>query len=149
VTDDRSKNLDALLASLDEPAQLLPRRKPGYAGRRRALPCDGQNVPEGIGMEPSHCSKVGGQGFALARLKLQEEVVHGLLDELLCGVVFLGGALLVRRFAVTAERRIFPVRRGGGGCAAGCVKHDVCSPVAAREGRSLKEGVCLNPNFFV
>jgi len=53
-------------------------------------------------MEPRHCREVGGQGFALARFKLLEQEVHGLLDELLSGVVFLGGALLVGRFAVTA-----------------------------------------------
>jgi hypothetical protein len=50
-------------------------------------------------MEPGHCREIRGQGFALARFKLLEQVVHGLLDELLCGVVFLRGALLVGRFA--------------------------------------------------
>jgi len=65
-------------------------------------------------MEPGHGGKVGGEGFALACLKLLEQEVHGLPDELLCGVVFLGSALLIGRFAGTAEGRIFPVRRGGG-----------------------------------
>ena len=98
-------------------------------------------------MEPGHRGKVGGQGFTLARRKLLKQKIYRLLDELLCGVVFLRGALLVGR--LVGERRIFPVRRAAGGCAADCVRHDVCSPVAAREGRNLKEGVCLNPNFFV
>ena len=79
-------------------------------------------------MEPGHRRQISGQCFALARFKLPDEKVHGLLDELLCGVVLLCGALLVGRFARVAERRIFPVRRG---VAAGaiCVRHDVCSPL--------------------
>jgi hypothetical protein len=64
-------------------------------------------------MEPGHCGEIRGQGLALARFKLLEQKVYGLLDELLCGVVFLRGALLVRGFS--CERRIFAVRRGGGG----------------------------------
>ena len=81
-------------------------------------------------METGHCRKIGGQGFALARLKLLDQKVHGLLDELLRGVVALRGALLVGRFA--AERRIVAVRRGGGGVAVG-VSHDV---------RLLRSGIC-------
>ena len=53
-------------------------------------------------MEPRHCSQIRGQGFAFSRLKLLEQKVHGLLDKLLCGVVFLTGALLVGRFAPVA-----------------------------------------------
>jgi hypothetical protein len=45
-------------------------------------------------------------------------------------------------------RRIFTVRRGGGGVVAG-VRHDVRSPVMPAWGEILKEGVCLKPNFFV
>ena len=47
-------------------------------------------------MEPGHRGQIRGQGFALARFKLLNKVVYGLLDELLRGVVFLAGALLVR-----------------------------------------------------
>ena len=63
-------------------------------------------------MEPRHRAKVRGQGFALARLKLLDEVIHGLLDDYLSGVVFLARALLIRRVAAGPLRRIFPVRRG-------------------------------------
>src|SRR5581483_558976 len=63
-------------------------------------------------MEPSHRAKIRSQGFAFACLKLLDQIVHGLLDELLCGVVFLAGALLVRRFAAGPTCRIIPVRRG-------------------------------------
>ena len=63
-------------------------------------------------METRHRAEVRGQSFALACLKLLNEVVHGLLDELLCGVVFLATALLIRRLAAVPPRRIFPVRRG-------------------------------------
>jgi hypothetical protein len=53
-----------------------------------------------------------GSSFAVARFKLLDEVVHGLLDEQLGGVVLSHGALLVRRVvAVVPLRRIFPVRR--------------------------------------
>jgi hypothetical protein len=83
-------------------------------------------------MEPGHCSEIRGQGLAFSRFKLLEQKVYGLLDELLCGVVFLRGVLLVGRFAPVAERRIFAMRRGGGGCVAAGVRHDVRSPVAAR-----------------
>jgi hypothetical protein len=101
-------------------------------------------------MESGHRRQIRRQGFALARLKLMQQKVHGLLDELLCGVVFLAGALLVGRFAPVEERRIFVVRRGGGCCAAAvCVRHDVRSPVLPAWGEILKEGVCLKPNFFV
>ena len=83
-------------------------------------------------METRHRAKVRGQGFALACLKLLNEVVHGLLDELLCGVVFLAGALLVRRLAAVLPCRILPVRRGvaDNGCAIaggeGCTAHGGC-----------------------
>jgi hypothetical protein len=97
-------------------------------------------------MEPGHCGEIRGQCLALARFKLLEQKVYCLFDELLCGVVFLRGALLVRGLA--AERRIFAVRRGGGGIAAG-VRHIVRSPVPPAWGEILKEGVCLKPNFFV
>ena len=75
-------------------------------------------------METGHCCEIRGQSFALARFKLLEQVIHGLLDELLRGVVALRGALLVRGFA--AVRRIFAVRRGGGVVvgAGSCVGHD-------------------------
>jgi len=81
-------------------------------------------------MKPGHCGEIRGQGFALARFKLLNEKVHGLLDKLLRGVVALRSALLVGRFAPVAERRIFAVRRGALGAAAG-VRHGVCSPVPA------------------
>ena len=115
-----------------------------------------ENVPEGIGMEPGHRAKVGGQGFALARLKLLDEEIHGLLDELLCGVVFLGGALLVRRLAAVLPCRIFPVRRGllisGCGVAAewlliaAAMVVLLCCPRGA-DWRS--EARAPKPNFFV
>ncbi len=57
-------------------------------------------------MEACHCREIRGQCLALARFKLLDEKIHGLLDELLCGVVTLRSALLVRRFAPVAERRI-------------------------------------------
>jgi hypothetical protein len=98
-------------------------------------------------METRHRRQIRGQGFAFSRFKLLEQKVYGLLDELLCGVVFLRGALLVR--GLTAERRIFAVRRGGGGCVAAGVRHGVCSPLVPAWGEILKEGVCLKPNFFV
>ncbi len=85
-------------------------------------------------MEAGHCGKVGGQRFALACLKLLEQKIYGLLDELLRGVVFLRVALLIGRFARVAERRIFPVRRDGCGCVAGYVRHDGCSPVLPARG---------------
>ncbi len=53
----------------------------------------------------------------MACFKLLDEVVHGLLDKQLCGVVSLARALLIGRVAAVALRRIFPVRRG---VAAGC-----------------------------
>ena len=53
-------------------------------------------------METGHRREIRGQGFALARFKLLEQVIHGLLDELLRGVVALRGALLVRGFAAVS-----------------------------------------------
>ena len=69
-------------------------------------------------MESCHCVQVRGESFALACLKLLDEVIHRLLDEQLRGVVALCGALLVGGIAAIAERRIFPVRCGV--AAAGC-----------------------------
>ena len=63
-------------------------------------------------MKAGHCPEILGQGFALAFLKLFEQEVNGLFNELLRGVLTFGGALLIGR--VAAERRILPVRRGGG-----------------------------------
>ena len=112
MADDRRENLNTFLALLHKSAKLVPCANARYSGGCRALSGDLQNVAERIGMEPRHRAKIRGQGFALARLKLLNEVVHGLLDELLCGVVFLAGALLVRRLAAVLPCRIFPVRRG-------------------------------------
>jgi hypothetical protein len=56
-------------------------------------------------METGHRREICGQCLALARFKLLKQVIHGLLDKLLRGVVALRGALLVRGFA--AERRTF------------------------------------------
>ena len=78
-------------------------------------------------MKPRHRGEIRGQCLALARLKLLDKKIHGLLDKLLCGVVLLAGALLVRRLAAVLPCRIFPVRRGvaDNGCAVaggeGCV----------------------------
>ena len=133
VSNHRGENLDSLFAALHKPAQLLPRVEPGDAGRRWALPRNAQNVPERVVMETGHCREIRGQSFALARFKLLEQVIHGLLDELLRGVVALRGALLVGGFA--AVRRIFAVRRGGGVVvgAGSCVGHDF---------RLLRSGIC-------
>jgi hypothetical protein len=96
-------------------------------------------------METGHSREIRGQSFALARFKLLEQVVHGLFDELLRGVIALRGALLVGGFV--RHRRIFTVRRGGGGIVAG-VWHGVRSPVLPAWGEILKEGICIKPNFF-
>ena len=117
VSNHRGENLNALFAALHKPAQLLPCVEPGDSGRCWALPRNAHDVAERVVMETGHRREIRGQSFALARLKLLKQVIHGLLDELLRGVVALRGALLVRGFA--AERRIFAVRRGGGGVAAG------------------------------
>ena len=75
-------------------------------------------------METRHRAEIRGQGFALACLKLLDEVIHGLLDELLCGVVFLAVALLVRGLAAVLPCRIFTVRRGAADN--GCTGHGGC-----------------------
>jgi hypothetical protein len=75
-------------------------------------------------MKPRHRAEIRGQGFAFARLKLLDEIIHGLLDELLGGVVFLAVALLVRRLAAVLPCRIFPVRRGAADN--GCPAHGGC-----------------------
>ena len=89
-------------------------------------------------METRHRAEIRGKSFALARLKLLDEVVHGLFDELLCGVVFLAVALLVRRLAAVLPCRIFPVRRGAADN--GCIAHGCCHCSIPRllpaEGRS-------------
>jgi len=46
-------------------------------------------------MKPRHRGEIRGQCLALARLKLLDKKIHGLLDKLLCGVVLLAGALLI------------------------------------------------------
>ncbi len=118
MANDRSKNLDALFAFLDESAQLVPSADTGNAGSRRALPRNGENVAERVVVKAGHCAEIRGQGFALAFLKLLEQEVNGLFDELLRGVLALGGALLIG--GVAAERRILSVRRGGGVVGAVC-----------------------------
>ena len=75
-------------------------------------------------METRHRAEIRGQGFALACLKLLDEVIHGLLDELLGGVVFLAGPLLVRRLAPVLPCRIIPMRRGAADN--GCTAHSGC-----------------------
>lgn len=111
-------------------------------------------------MEPRHRAQVRGQCFALARFKLPDEVVHGLLDKLLCGVVFPAGALPVRRLALVLPCRIFPVRRGAGnngnaiaggeGCGAHDGWHDSSPrllPVVAQFARVREH--CLKPRFLL
>jgi len=97
-------------------------------------------------METRHRAEIRGQSFALARLKLLDEVIHGLLDELLCRVVFLAVALLVRRLAAVLPCRIFSVRRGvadygcaiagGEGCVADCGWHNSSPRLLPAVGRS-------------
>ena len=83
MADDRRENLNTFLALLHKPAKLVPCTNARYSGGGRALSGDLQNVPERIGMETRHRAEIRGQSLALARLKLLNEVVHGLLDELL------------------------------------------------------------------
>jgi hypothetical protein len=127
MSNHRRENLNALLSALHKPPQLLPSVKPCNVACGRALSRDGENVSEAVFVETGHRREIGGQGFALACFKLLEQVIHGLLDELLRRVVALRGALLVGRLA--RRRRIVTVRRGGCGVAAGgcCVSHDVRS----------------------
>jgi hypothetical protein len=56
---------------------------------------DLQNISKRVRMKPGHGGEIRGQSLALARFKLLEQKVYGLLDELLRGVVALRGALLV------------------------------------------------------
>src|ERR1017187_2670077 len=99
MADDRRENLNTFLALLHKSAKLVPCANARYSGGGRALSGDLQNVPERIRMETRHRAEIRGQSFALARLKLLDEVIHGLLDKLLGGVVLLAVALLVRRLA--------------------------------------------------
>jgi hypothetical protein len=86
--------VDALLAFPTKPTQLVPCVNARDSGRRWALPCDGENVA--VVVETGRCcAEIRGQRLALARLKFLEQVIHGLFDELLCGVLPLCGALLV------------------------------------------------------
>jgi hypothetical protein len=87
--------VDALLALPHKPTQLVPCANARDSGRRWALPCDGENVAETVIVETGHCAEMRGQRFALARLKLLEQVIHGLFDELLCGVLPRRAAQLV------------------------------------------------------
>jgi len=111
MANDGGKNLNALLALPHKPAQLVPSADTGNAGSGWALPCDGENIAKAVVVKTGHCAEIRGQGFALALLKLLEQEVNGLLDELLRGVFALGSALLIG--GVAAVRRILPVRRGG------------------------------------
>ena len=144
VAGDRSENLDALLAPLHKPAQFFPRAESRYARGCRALTGDLQNVAERVVVEARHRAEIGGKGLAVARLKLFHEVVHGLFDQDLGGIVFLRGALLIGRVAVGPLRRIFPVRRkvaagwaiaGGEGWAAGDWRCHVGAPQVPAQGR--------------
>jgi hypothetical protein len=96
VADDRSENLNSFLAFLHIPAKLIPCANARYSLGVRLLSDYQQNVPETVGMELRHCSEVGGKHFALASLQLLDEKVHGLLNNLLRGVVGGIGTLLVR-----------------------------------------------------
>jgi hypothetical protein len=46
-------------------------------------------------VEAGHCSEIRGQRLAFTCFKLLEQVIYGLLDELLRGILALRGALLV------------------------------------------------------
>jgi hypothetical protein len=85
--------VDALLALPHKPTQLVPCANARDSGRRWALPCDGENAA--VIVETGHCAEICGQRLAFAHIKLLEQVIHGLFDELLCGVLPLLGALLV------------------------------------------------------
>jgi hypothetical protein len=144
VAGDRSKNLDALLAPLHETAQFFPCAESGNAGGGGPLTGDLQNVAERVVVEPRHRAEVGGEGLAVARLKLFHEVVHGLFDQDLGGVVLLRGALLIGGVVAVALRRICSVRRevaagwaiaGGEGCGAGGWRCHVGAPQVPAQGR--------------
>lgn len=63
-------------------------------------------------MKLRHGREKSGEGFALTCFKLPDEMIYGLLDEQLRGIVALGVALLIRRVAPAPKRRITLVRRG-------------------------------------
>jgi hypothetical protein len=104
----RGENLDTLLAFLHKAAEFLPRMESGNVGCCRALSRDAHNVSEAVRMETGHRREIRGQRLALAFLELLEQVIDGLLDELLCGVILLHGALLIGRLSL--ESRILAVR---------------------------------------
>jgi hypothetical protein len=97
--------------------------------------------PKSVAMKLCHRAKVRGQGFALACLKLLDEVVHGLLDKLLRWVVFLAGALLIRRLAAVLPCRIIPVRRGVGDN--GCTAHGGCHCAVPRLLPAVGRSACM------
>jgi hypothetical protein len=61
--------------------------------------------PEAVVVKAGHRREVCGQGLAFARLNLLDEVVNGLLDDGLGGVVALRRPALIGRIAAVALRR--------------------------------------------
>ena len=125
-------------------SKLLPFAESGHVGCRGPLTGDLQNVAERVVVEPRHRAQIGGEHVALPRVKLLDEVIDSLLDELLRRVFALRGALLVRRVAALGLRRIFAVRRevapgwaiaGGEGCGAGGWRCHVGAPQVPAHGR--------------
>lgn len=76
-------------------------------GRCGTLAGDLQDLAEGIVVKTGHRAEIGGEHVAVPRIKLLDEVIDCLLDELLRGVFGLCGALLIRRGAAVGLRRIF------------------------------------------
>ena len=74
--DHRGKDADTLLSLHHLASKLVPRIKPGNAGRVWPLPCDFEDVPEAVVVEAAHGGEVGGKAFAVSCLKLLDEQLH-------------------------------------------------------------------------
>jgi len=102
AADHRSQNRDALLALLDVTAKLVPSANARNVCCVGAMVRDGKNVSKAVVVEPGHGAEVRRESLALALLKLLDQVLDVLGNDLL------SGGLL----AAAAQRRIFAVRRG-------------------------------------
>src|ERR1035438_54372 len=107
----RSQNRNTLLPLLDIVAKLIPCSDARNVGCVGAMMRDGKNVSETVIVEAGHCAKVGCERFALALLKLLDQMLDVLSDDLLRGGLlaadFLLAAAVVVAVVVTFEIHVF------------------------------------------
>jgi len=98
--DERRENLNALLASLDSPAQFVPRAHTRHVRGCGLLSRYQKDVAKAVGVKSRHCAEILGENFTVSAVELLNEKLNVCGYELLDGfsVAFGVGVVVAGKF---------------------------------------------------